>query len=49
MARPIDQHPAESPGWSPGVEKEINVVAIALGRLSINMSLSQNYFCIGDS
>ena len=37
MARPIDQHPAESPGWSPGAQKEINVVAIALGQLSVLM------------
>lgn len=35
MARPIDQHPAESPGWSPGAREETNVIAIALGQLAV--------------
>jgi hypothetical protein len=34
MARPIDQHPAESPGQSPGARGETNVIAIALGQLT---------------
>ncbi|MBF3882710.1 hypothetical protein ISG07_04800 [Burkholderia pseudomallei] len=35
MARPIDQHPTESPGWSPGALAEANVIAIALGQLTV--------------
>jgi len=34
MARPIDQHPDESPGWSPGAHSETNTIAIALGQLT---------------
>lgn len=34
MARPIDQHPDESPGWSPGAPTEANVIAIARGQLT---------------
>jgi hypothetical protein len=34
MARPIDQHPDEAPGWSPWVRRETNVVAVARGQLT---------------
>jgi hypothetical protein len=34
MARPIDQHPNEAPGWSPGAHIEANVVAVARGQLT---------------
>lgn len=34
IARPIDQHPDEAPGWSPGVRRETNVVAVARGQLT---------------
>lgn len=34
MARPIDQHPSEAPGWSPGARDEVNVIAIARGQLT---------------
>ncbi|MGE0280187.1 MAG: hypothetical protein AB7P20_06185 [Rhizobiaceae bacterium] len=35
MARPIDQHPDEAPGWSPGVRAEANIVAIARSQLTV--------------
>jgi hypothetical protein len=34
MARPIDQHPSEAPGWSPGAQQETNAIAIAQGQLN---------------
>jgi hypothetical protein len=34
IARPIDQHPDESPGWSPGARNEANFIAIARGQLT---------------
>lgn len=34
IARPVDQHPTEAPGWSPGASRETNVVAIARGQLT---------------
>lgn len=34
MARPIDQHPTETPGWSPGACEETNVIAISIGQLA---------------
>lgn len=34
MARPIDQHPDEAPGWSPGAQNEAGVIAIARGQLT---------------
>lgn len=33
IARPIDQHPQESPGWSPGARNETSFIAIARGQL----------------
>lgn len=35
IARPIDQHPHEAPGWSPCAQQEANVVATARGQLSV--------------
>jgi len=37
MARPIDQHPHEAPGWSPGTQHEADVMAIARGQLTALM------------
>jgi hypothetical protein len=37
MARPVDQHPDEAPGWSPGARTEANVIAIARGQLTALM------------
>lgn len=34
MARPIDQHPDEAPGWSPGARSVANVIAVARGQLT---------------
>lgn len=34
MARPIDQHPHEAPGWNPGARHEADVMAIARGQLT---------------
>ncbi len=33
MARPIDQHPNDTPGWSPGALRETSTVAVARGQL----------------
>ena len=33
IARPIEQHPHEAPGWSPGARYEANVIAIARSQL----------------
>jgi hypothetical protein len=35
MARPIDQHPNEAPGWSPGARTEANAIAIARSQLTV--------------
>lgn len=35
MARPIDQHPDEAPGWSPGARIEANTMAITRGQLTV--------------
>jgi hypothetical protein len=37
MARPIDQHPAEAPGWSPGAKDETNYIAVSRGQLTALM------------
>jgi len=37
MARPIDQHPHETPGWSPGARHEVDNMAIARGQLTALM------------
>jgi len=37
MARPIDQHPGEAPGWSPGAKTDTNYIAIARGQLTALM------------
>ena len=34
MARPIDQHPDEAPGWSPGARSVAGVIAVARGQLT---------------
>jgi hypothetical protein len=34
MARPIDQHPHEAPGWSPGARLEADTMAITRGQLT---------------
>src|ERR1700733_12115520 len=33
MARPIDQHPHEAPGWYPAAARDANIIAIARGQL----------------
>lgn len=35
IARPIDQHPHESTGWSPGAKHEANFIAVAQSQLSV--------------
>jgi hypothetical protein len=35
MSRPIDQHPNEAPGWSPGAQGEATVIAIARSQLTV--------------
>ena len=35
IARPIDEHPHEAPGWSPGARHEADVIAIALSQLIV--------------
>src|SRR6185437_10730422 len=35
IARPIDQHPDESPGWSPGAAKDTNFIAEARTQLIV--------------
>jgi hypothetical protein len=37
MARPIDQHPHQAPGWSPGTRHEADMMAIARGQLTALM------------
>ncbi len=35
IARPIDQHPHEAPGWSPGTLQEASAIAVAQSQLSV--------------
>jgi hypothetical protein len=35
IARPIDNHPHEAPGWSPGAPHEANAVAIARSQVTV--------------
>jgi hypothetical protein len=35
IARPIEQHPHEAPGWSPGARHEANIIAIARSQLIV--------------
>jgi hypothetical protein len=35
MARPLDQHPHEAPGWSPDARIEENIVAMSRGQLTV--------------
>lgn len=35
IARPIEQHPHEAPGWSPGARDEEDVIAIARSQLTV--------------
>ena len=37
MARPVDQHPDEASGLSPGVKTEASIIAIARGQLTALM------------
>ena len=35
IARPLEQHPQEAPGWSPGATNEANSIAIARSQLAV--------------